>query len=440
MIIDKHVISGKCRELDPRDIRTSKSKKMLASSVVLPSQYHAYSICVEFIKNWFLDKFSENYFNSVYVDGKHSFDEFINFSDIDQQLKKINPLLMITPVINMEHNRQWVDSSPEFPLLLQRTRLEGSFFNDINDTNSTHLQIIFKTILMNFTFRMRVNTRAEELDLCEYIKLKHRAGWSETQHLSLDIHIPKHIITQIAYDKGFELDENLNVKKPHELIKYLNSKSLIPFIYKYRCSTGNNEFFIKVPNCTTHIKSELPSIDDGERQGMNSTNYTVEFQLEAEMTAPYAFTYYSQNEQKYIKTTDVIEDKLCILKSSFIATDIPKQDEHKWDLYSTTEYLIEKEDLGTEIEIDFKEYFKYSDLNALMEYTRDIGINPVTFVNFKFFNNGIERDYEINWNDLTCKIIGPAENITTVIAVYCDMSYINDTNNYLHDLEKSRIE
>lgn len=435
----RHILSGNLREITPLDFNKKKTKRLLRSSVTLPSQHQSYSICVEFAKEWFLEKFTKDYFNSVYVEGKHSFDEFRKFSSIDEQLKRVNPILAIIPTINMENNRQWIDSCPEIPMMLRRTRMEGTFFNDIDDNKALHLQIIFKTILMNFTYKIRLNTRAEELDMCEFIKLKHRAGWSETRNIDLDVHVPREIIAQIAYDNGYEVDDNLNIKEPFRLLDYLNKHSLIPFIYKLRCSNGNNEFFIKVPNCVAHIKSELPSIDDGERQGVNSTNYTVEFTTEIEMTAPYAYTYFSEREQRFINANPVNADGMISVMRS-IKTEVPPVNKKGWDLFVTTDYLVEEEDLKKEIVIDFDEYFKNTDLKDIIEYTKKIAINPALFIDFKLFNDGIERTYEIDWNTLKCKILEPIENITTVIGIYCDMGYINNTLIQLKEIGKSRID
>ena len=145
---------------------------------------------------------------------------------------------------------------------------------------------------MDFNYKIRLDTKAEQLDMLEFIKLNHRAGYTETKTLNLDIHVPKSVIAQIAYDNGFELTDNLQVKNPHNFLRYLNSNTLIPFVYKYRCSTGNNEFFLKVPNCIAHLKMELPSADDGERDGMLTTNYSIDFAVQIEMTAPYLFSYF----------------------------------------------------------------------------------------------------------------------------------------------------
>ena len=75
----------------PLELQKIKSPRYIRSSVILPSQYHAYSVCTEFAKDWFLEKFPDKYFNSIFVNGKHSFDEFKKFSTIDDKLKRTNP-------------------------------------------------------------------------------------------------------------------------------------------------------------------------------------------------------------------------------------------------------------------------------------------------------------------------------------------------------------
>lgn len=420
------------RELKPEDLYKKYTKRYMNSSVILPSQAQSYNVCVEFAKDWFLEKFPENYFNSIYVEGKYSYDEFRKFSKIDEQLKKTNPILAIVPTINIEHSRDWIDSSPEIPMMLRRSKMEGCFFND--EDKAIHLQIIFKTILMNFSYKIRLDTKSEQLDMAEFIKLKHRAGYTETRTLSLDMHVPKEIIAQIAIDNGFSIDENLNIKDPFLFINYLNSHSLIPFIYKLRYDNGNNEFFIRVPNCHAHIKCELPSIDDGERDNMITTNYNVDFSIEVEMLSPYCYNYFSQKEQKCITGKPInVDGTLTVMK--YIKTDVPDFDEHHWELFTTTEYLVEEDDLKKPLVIDFNEFFAESDLKLIMEYTKSKAINPACFINFKFYNDGIERIYDVDWGAMKCMICN-ITNITTVIAVYCDLNYINNTLNYLKSNDK----
>ena len=428
------------RPVSIRDLTQKKTPKVMRTSVTLPSQHQAYAVCVEFAKKWFLEKFKPNYFNSIYVEGSHSFDEFRKFSEIDQKLKRSNPLLAIIPSIDASHNRQWIDSQPEIPLMLRRSRIEGTFFNDMQ--KGLHCQLIFKTILMNFTYKIRSDTRAEQLDLAEFIKLKHRAGWTETRDIAVDIHIPKQIILQIAFDNGFKITNDGEVEEPMKLLEYLNSHSYIPFLYKLRCSTGNKEFFLKVPNCVAHIKTEMPSIDDGERQDMTSSNYNIDFQIEIEMTAPYCYTYFSQHEHPFLISMPTYSnyDKIAIMAAQM--TILPDVDCNGWDKIVTTEYDVDEEDLKAPIDIDFKELFRGHDLEKIINFTRAIAVSPTVFLNFIMFNDAIDLPYKMDWDSLICHIERPITNCTTVIGIYADRKYINDTLIYLDEMDKksARVE
>ena len=435
-------IKGKnLREIKPSDIGKKYSKKhLLSSSVILPSQHHAYSLCTEFVKDWFLEKFNDKYFTSIHVDGKLAFDDFRRFSSTDDKLRRINPVLAIVPAIDTEYNRDWIDSNPEGALqTLRRTRMEGRFFSDYD--RETHLCIQFKAIKMNFLFRMRVDTRAEQLDLLEFIKTNHRAGCTENHVIALDIHVPKNIIAQVAYDIGIGVDENLNVEQPYKLMEYLNSHSVLPFLYKFRCVNGNNEFFIKVPNCNIHLRMEMPSKDDGERVGLDSENFGVEFNVDAEMTAPMSYIYYSMNRQDYINSKPIIADGLITVSKS-VVTDIPDKNLDKWDLFTTTEYLLEKDDLSKDkpLVINMKEFLETTDLNKVLQYTLDSNINPAVFLDFYFFINGEKKKASIDWKELLCTIEPPIDNLTTVIAVYIDKKYVNEVLVNLEDMYSGRYD
>ena len=429
------------RPISIGELTRGKTPRVMRTSVTLPSQHQAYAVCVEFAKKWFLEKFKDGYFNSIYVEGTHSFDEFRKFSEIDQKLKRANPLLAIIPTIDMSHNRQWIDSTPELPLLLRRSRIEGTFFND--NKKGLFCQLMFKTILMNFTYKIRSDTRSEQLDMMEFIKFHHRAGWTETRNLAVDIHVPKQIILQIAFDNGFKITDDGEIEEPMKLLEYLNSHSYIPFLYKLRCSTGNKEFFLKVPNCVAHIKAEMPSMDDGERQDMLTTNYNIDFQIEIEMTAPYCYTYFSQGTQPYLiihKPTHNNQDKIAIMAATM--TILPELDCNGWDRFIDTEYAVDKEDLNKPIDIDFKELFHGHELEKVIEYTKAIAISPSIFLNFIMFNDSIDLLYEMDWNTMICHIKQPITNCNTIIGIYADRKYINEALIYFNEMDKksARVE
>jgi len=428
------------RPLRPQDIFEAKTPRLMRTSVILPSQQQSYSVCTEVILEWFLSKFKEKFFNSIYVDGTHSFDEFRKFSSINDKLQRTNPLLALVPEIDLSYNRDWIDSAPEIPMLLRRSRLEGIFFKDIENNKGLFLQIIFKTIKMNFLFKMRVDTKAQQLDMMEFIKLKHRAGWSETLNIDVDVHVPKDIIKQIAFDNGFELEQDGNPKSPISLLNYLNSHSLIPFMYKLRCATGNDEYFIKVPNCVVHIKSELPTMDSGDRIDSITTNYNIEFPLEVEMTAPYCYTYFSQKDEHRFLNKDIPSNFDYISIMTGIVTRVPHEDENHWALLTTTEYGVDTEDLNKPLDIHFKNIFYGSGIDKVLDYTQRIAISPMRFLNFIIFNGGKRLEYKMDWGKMIAHIDEGIINERTIIGIYTDRKFVNDTISFINEYNETNSD
>ena len=58
--------------------RTHKLK--LNSDISVPSTIHGYSVGVEYMRKWFLDKFDDSYFKTIFIDGKSVFDNYRKLS------------------------------------------------------------------------------------------------------------------------------------------------------------------------------------------------------------------------------------------------------------------------------------------------------------------------------------------------------------------------
>ena len=55
-------------------------KIKLVKNISVPSEIHGYSLGVEFMRDWFLEKFPKNYFKTIYINGKHIMDDFRRFN------------------------------------------------------------------------------------------------------------------------------------------------------------------------------------------------------------------------------------------------------------------------------------------------------------------------------------------------------------------------
>ena len=75
----------------------------LNSDISVPSTVHGYSIGIEYMKKWFLDKFDKDYFKTIFVDGKSVFDDYRRLSR--QELLTIEkPALSIRSVLDVDYN------------------------------------------------------------------------------------------------------------------------------------------------------------------------------------------------------------------------------------------------------------------------------------------------------------------------------------------------
>ena len=80
----------------------------LNGAISVPSSMHSYSLGVEFMRDWFLDRMPEDFFKTVYINGKNVMDDFRKFNR-EKILTVQKPALSIVPTINTEYNRDTVD-------------------------------------------------------------------------------------------------------------------------------------------------------------------------------------------------------------------------------------------------------------------------------------------------------------------------------------------
>ena len=91
--------------------RKSIHQIRLNSDISVPSTIHGYSIGVEYMQKWFLDKFDKDYFKTIFVAGKSVFDDYRKLSK-KELLSIEKPAVSINPVLDADYNRDFVDMYP----------------------------------------------------------------------------------------------------------------------------------------------------------------------------------------------------------------------------------------------------------------------------------------------------------------------------------------
>ena len=345
----------------PIDI-VERMEKKIYRNLCVPSHVHAYSVCVEFFKNYILSQFSASFFKTVYIEGKHLFDDWAKLN-INDLIKRGKPAIAIIPQLDTDYNREGIDANNYDLTYYARTfNYRDTFFKDRE--RDKYIAIAFEQMLMNFQVRIKVNTKAKQIDIMKYLKMALKVGATSGKYLDMDIHVPQEMLLALAQDVGFDVDlEKKEIKDPFKFLVYLNSKSEVPFIYKLRAINGRNEFFIRAKAMYTHIATPDINIDDGERQGQVSSNYFIEFTTTVRMPAPKIYCYFTAKHTNLIEFTD----KAGNIKS-YVANfaNVPTLNERGWEQFFTLDYEDEKDkilaiNIIKPVDFEYSEIVVYTD-------------------------------------------------------------------------------
>jgi len=406
----------------------------LKSSLCIPSSANSYGIAIEYMRNWFLSKFDKDYWKSVYIDGKFILDDFRQFNKHDV-VKKGKPTLAIIPQVTFDYDRERLDMyQGTLHQLIRRSRADSYFFKD--DDRNMYVSLMMEQLQMNFTFRMKVSSRAQQMELYKYIQMAFRIGSTQGEYIDIDFHIPYSLILQLAKDAGFEVIDN-KIKNITKFVRYLNQHSILPVLYKYRNMNGKNEFFLRMSNMYTHIScTDYPNADDGEREGMIYSNFIIDMNVVLKIPMPKAYAYYSVEEHDLIRHIDNVTSGTFGI-TGIELVDAPDKNANGWEKLITTDYY--EEDLTKPLTIDFGELFDDTDILRIIKYNNSMFISSSIFIDFLIYNNQKKIDYTIDWENLILNTDTIVDKETTSIVIYVDLNYINDTLINIDELNKSRL-
>ena len=408
-------------------------KMRLNSDISVPSTIHGYSIGIEYMRKWFLDKFDKDYFKTIFVAGKSVFDDYRRLSR-KELLTIEKPAVSINPALDVDYNRDFVDMYPGgLKMFAKRTcTYDKAFFSDYE--SNTYLAMHLRLMRINFNFRVRVKTRAQQIDVLEFMRIAFKNGSTHGEYVDMDFHVPKEIIICIARDNGFETDENGKVKDIIGFLQYLNAHSGFPFMYKLRTINGNNEFFIKVPSLFIHINCTDPlSIDEGERQGQLDNNFHIEMNCVLSLPVPQFYAYFTDHT---IELEKKLKRELLGLYNLSDVYQIPEINDKKWELLIKTDWVNDEKYLDT---INFTELLDRPDFKRVIEHTKNIGLSPEVFLDIHLYNNFKEIYIEVDWDNFDIIVKSVLDSEQSSIAIYADRQYINEQLILLNDMYNNRI-
>ena len=414
----------------------------LRSTLAMPSYVNSYSLAIEYMYNWFKAGFDKDFFRGgIYIDGKNVLDDYKRLNEYAMRniVKGENPRARIEPSVQYDYDRDGVDlyqAPPE--IYLKRSNFQQAFFKDFD--RNLFFGFALREMRMDFNFKVRVNTKSQQLDTYNRMELYFRNGATQKEFISVDIHVPKDIVLDIARKAGFEVRDG-EVVAVIEFINYMNLHSTVPFLFKIRAINQKMEYFIRISDLYTHIavKDKL-QVDSGETDGKLSFNYAVEMAAVLSMPVPHYFTYYSADDnQMGIKVERESDKDVTVGMYSISIYDIPKTNELGWNRLANTDYQLDKGDT----EIDLSPLFDpTTPIGKIVNHQLTKGLSPSKFLDIRLIrDDDIAKylDFEPDWEHKVLKLMRPAVEEVIHIIIYSDNVYINEITAELEKYNENRI-
>lgn len=426
------------------DVRRTNIADHLYKKLIVPSYAHSYSVAIEYYYNWFREKFPSDYFRGgIYIDSKNVLDEYKQ--PCKTLVKKESPKARIIPTLDFDYDREDTDiyqAPPE--IFLRRSSFEDSFFKDYD--RNIYLSMRMKGMRMNFNSKIRVNSRAQQLDLFARMELNFRIGASELKYYTIDFHIPKSIILDLASMVGFDIKDG-EIVDIIDFLNYFNQHSDIPLFYKMRAINQQPEFFLRCHDIFIHmLMRDKLNPDSGETDGKLNFNYHVEMENILTTSIPHFYVLHTEQEIRATATYTPMKDDLmsAVAVYSINVYEPPHTDENGWNEAAITTYGL---DPG-EYEMDLSSIFEGENVFArTIKHDIDLGISPSHFINMKIFTGediAKEIDYDIDWKT---KIVTIHPNFRQniefervyQIAIYYDRNYIYNLDATINNFDNTRL-
>ena len=355
-------------------------------------------------------------------------------------------MIAFTPVPDLQYDRDGLDQyMGNRSLYLRKFNHTGSFFRDYE--NNIFLGMNVRDLKIDFNIKCRVETLSQQMNLYRKIEMYANVGVTHYDHVSADFHIPKEILINIANHAGFEFDLKsdsngttiFKVKDEVSFLSYLNKNSNYFISYKLRAITGNNEYFMRIPNVYVHVnKQDKLNAGSGESQGQTMTNFDIDWDISLIIKVPSFYVFGSCKAVYY--DIPLLEDPIHNVGLwTYNVLEVPSTNKNGWEKLFHTTYEYDKEEIEKGIaEIDISCFFQEVKLKTIIESHLQLNMSPDRFLSLSLFNLNDEAICDINWETEILTIKGNRDN-RIIIACYIDKEYVNKQSGIIQNAIETRL-
>lgn len=380
-------------------------------------------LAMEYIKKYFDDDF----FKVTHVSTKLGYRQLNIYRTKIEFWKLHKPILLMRPRIEMDDSSKYFYGSA-FMNRMHNVRSPMEFSSTVNllrdDKYGTSIEFLWNRTKVYYDFVMIFDSYNEQLNIANYLMNMIVPNTPFPVATSLESYVPKHIIYTIADHVGIPRDNTA------EILRYLNTMGKVPFTYKFKDGSGNEEFFALYNTNVETICSDF-SIDDGSMKGMVASNFMISFTLSCEfnMMGCYYLFLRDEDDRFHMAPTEDINKKSVTANIFTIPLMYDLKLEPGWRIYSAPSFFVkgakDSVPIGAIITNDIKDIYAYQ---------RGMGLDESTFIQFRVFRNRMELKKDVDFVVDTSDV----ENMTlTVINCNATATYrlfLLIHSNYIHSI------
>lgn len=430
-----HILHTDNTKFLPINIQKDYHKK-LKTNLLTPSRNQNYSCCVEYMLRWFYSKFPDGFFRQKHLDAEHIFQQRRSYRFRD--LLVINkPAAAVRVNLDTSYNRQLLDQyNYGHTMYNNRTSYKDAFFRDYD--NNLFISMNLEMLLLRFTFRMIFPNQGIQMDVANRCNLIFRAGATQKHFNDVDFHIPTELVNQLAEDNGqFVCPISNKIRDAHTFVTFFNQHSSLPLYYKFDASKHIMQYFLRVPRCLIHIKTDPMQVDEGRDVGNIKDNYGVEFNCEVRFPAPKFYAYYSIKTRQQTQCMSKLDAKSFGVMVSSLAR-VPVKNDKGWNRAIETDYKLNTEEAKRGInKIHFFEIVE--GISDVIESVKSMALSPEVFLDVKVYSYFKQVPCTIDWINYDINL---AETIheSCYIIIYMDSTYYAEHLTVIKNYYDTRIQ
>lgn len=401
---------------------------------------HTYGNVTCFMTEWIKGLFPKNYFKTVHVSSSIAYRNFSRFANTNKEfIKKSKPMMIVRPRINIDNNDGFLQDT-YFTTRIVDLVDSGDWGNlqpyiEDNDKGA-YIKFLMNRLNISYDISIIVETQMEQINIVHYFKNRVRQGRPMFLNTCLESFIPRDIIALVAKDIDVPIKDGMGYAKP--ILDYLNGCGCYPTTYKYKNSSGRDEFFRYHPASIETTINNL-SIDEGSKKGFTTDNFQINFTVDCEFSTAGLYYYFTKNKEvikTYEPTIDETDSSVMVpifTVPNMYDVELPDG----WTVYTSPMYSV---DSHRPEDLPFAEILNTS-LTEAISYHKKHGIPLSLFISASVMKGNKlmseeAGEYKIDWDNLVLTTINCNPSSTYRLIINVNTHYINELIKHILELDE----